>query len=163
MSKFQKYFTNLGIDVQKVLELEKFTGCSYVGQFPGARMDASEDIDFRDCAVDVFYQPNPNRELGHSNYFSIRAGNGTAYVANAAYVTHLEFYGIVDHDGSILYARYQHDFRYTHDGEFGVDGGWWFKNEDTGLWGMNGRVLGSKTGFPKMVTIRVKDWELVEV
>jgi hypothetical protein len=163
MSKFQKYFTNLGIDVQKVLELDEFSGCSYVGQFPGGRRKDNGSIDFRDSAVDVFYQPNPDRSLGHTNYFSVFNHQGSVYIANAEYVTDVLLNGIIDSEGDILYARYQHDFRYTFDKKCGVDGGWWLKWED-GLWAMAARTIGSVDGsLPKWVNIRVKDGILSEV
>ncbi len=160
MSKFQKYFTNLGVDVAKVLEMEKFSRCFHIGQFPGGRRKANGDIEFRDEAVDVFYQPNPDRSLGHSNYFSVFNHQGSVYITNAEYVTDVLLSGIIDSEGDILYARYQHDFRYTFDKKCGVDGGWWAKDED-GLWSMYGRTIGSEDGsFPKWGNIRVKEDKL---
>lgn len=157
-SKFSKYFTDLGVDVGVILVSEKFAGCSYVGQFPGGHIDASAELKFRDAAVDVFYQPNPAPWHGH--YFSMFVNRDRIYIANADYVTMLMMYGIYDNGGNILYPRFQHDFRFTDDHEYGADGGWWFKDEDTGYWGMNCRTLGSSTAMPKTCRLSVVDGRL---
>lgn len=157
-SKFSKYFTNLGVDVDVILAAEKFA-CSYVGQFPGGRTDdVTGELKFRDAAVDVFYQPNP--APGHGHYFSMFVNRDRMYIANADYVTMLMMYGIYDNDGNILYPRFQHDFRFTDDHAYGADGGWWFKDEDTGYWGMNWRALGSSTAMPKTCRLSVVDGRL---
>lgn len=129
-----------------------------MGQFPGGHKTESGDIQFRDAAVDVFYQPNP--APGHGHYFSMFVNRDRIYIANADYVTELIMYGIVDDAGDILYARFQHDFRYTTDRKYGVDGGWWSKDSSTGMWGMNTRTIGSddvSDRFPTMVSLRVID------
>ncbi len=110
----------------------------------------------------MFLHWAPNVQLGHSNYFSVFiAPEGGAFIANAEYVTDLVLNGIVDSEGDILYARYQHDFRYTFDEAYGVDGGWWMKDQETGKWSMMGRTLGSRTGMPKFCNVIVKDGQLV--
>lgn len=158
-SKFSKYFTDLGVDVGVILVAEKFAGCSYVGQFPGGHIDdVTEELKFRDAAVDVFYQPNP--APGHGHYFSSFVNRGRIYIANADYVTMLMMHGIYDNAGNILYPRFQHDFRFTDDNEFGADGGWWFKDEDSGYWGMNCRTLGSSAEMPKTCRLTVVDGRL---
>jgi hypothetical protein len=163
INKLTPYFTPLGIDVSKVPFHDGFAGSIYVGQFPHAGKDRHGELHFLDYAVDVFYQPNPKTELGHSHYFSVYTRPGHSYVSDASYVTDLRLGGVIDSVGNILYARFQHDFRYTHDSNAGVDGGWWMKDEDNGSWSMWGRTIGGKDGtFPKMVPLRVVDGKLVQ-
>ena len=155
-NKFTPYFTNLGINVPAVLE--KYEGCTYVGQFPPKSRGG-----FGDRAVDVFYQPTPDVLKGHTHYFCIFVNDdGTAYIANAAHVLDLDLTGVVDTAGNIIYARFQHDFRWTVDGEYGVDGGSWTQNYETNRWNMWGRTMG-KTKLPKMISLRVVDDKIVVV
>lgn len=152
IDKLKPYFTPLGIDVQAVLE--KYPDSMYVGQFPHAGKDRSGELVFFDRAVDVFYNPKPDIESGHTNYFTVYVRDGHAYISDASYVTDILLSGIVDDDGDIMYARYQHDFRYTKDQKYGVDGGGWIKSKDG--WYMMGRMLGGVDGrFPKGVSLRV--------
>jgi len=161
INKLSPYFTPLGIDVSKVPFHDGFAGSIYVGQFPHAGMDRHGELHFMDYAVDVFYQPNPKTELGHSHYFSVYTRLGHCYVSDASYVTDLRLNGVVDSVGDILYARYQHDFRYTHDSNAGVDGGGWVKND--GVWSMWGRTIGGKDEtFPQTVWLRVVDGKLMQ-
>lgn len=162
LDKLTPYFTPLGIDVSKVPFHDGFAGSVYVGQFPHAGKNRHGELTFLDRAVDVFYQANPKTELGHKNYFAVYVRDGHSYVSDASYVTNLRLSGVVDPDGNILYARFQHDFRYTNDGNAGVDGGAWIEGKD-GVWSMWGRGLGGKDGsFPRMVTLRVIDGKLVQ-
>jgi hypothetical protein len=161
INKLTPYFTPLGIDVSKVPFHDGFAGSIYVGQFPYAGKNRQGELTFLDYPVDVFYQPNPKVELGHSHYFSVYTRHGHSYVSDASYVTDLRLNGVVDSTGNILYARFQHDFRYTNDGNAGVDGGGWMKDGD--VWSMWGRTIGDKDGnFPKMVLLRVVDGKLVQ-
>lgn len=157
-SKLSPYFENLGINIDSVLN--HYPSARHVGQFA---LKTRED--YTDFAVDVFYQPNPNRELGYDNYFAIYKKDGKAYITSAAGIRDMVFSGVADCDGNVLYARYRHDFRSTKDGDIMVDGGMWLKCHDPGplfnKYYMMGRTLGSVRILP--MSLIVVDGHVFEV
>lgn len=134
--KFLKRFTNLGISVDAVIK--KFPTSRYVGQFPLKARGG----DMTDFAADVFYEPNPDVELGHSNYFAVYRTADGAFITNASHVETLILLVYADSDGDFIYARYQHDFRPFDDNY--VDGGAWLDVPGApGMKSMMGRLLGN--------------------
>lgn len=71
--------------------------------------------------VDVFYQPNPNVELGHKHYFGMFVRDDTAFICDASSAFEEPMTGVVCEDGEVLVSRYRHDYRTK--GDRMVDGG----------------------------------------
>lgn len=144
------HFTSTGIKVDVVLH--HYPSFQYIGQF--ALKTRSDHTDF---PVDVFYEPNPDLEQGHSHYVAVYVQDGKAMITNASSITDMVFTGIYCDDGSVIYPRYQHDFRYFNDNRHFCDGGWWIKSyepESHGKWSMQTR-WGSN--FGKLLTLAVID------
>lgn len=156
---FTKYFTSTGVDVHAVLV--KYHTAKYVGQFP------LRDIrgEFTDFHADVFYEPNPNKELGHSNYFAIYSRGDSAYITGAAHVEKLLLAVYEDKEGDLIYSRFQHDFRQfeSKTGKIMIDGGWWMPIEDSDMFSMNGRTLWDGGPFPIGKSVIVRDGEFYEM
>jgi hypothetical protein len=154
--KFAPRFPSLGINVDGVLA--KFPTVKYVGQFP-LRNKSGE---FTDFAADVFYEPNPNLELGHSNYFSVYRTSDGVYITKADHVETLLLNVYTDTDGNFIYPRFQHDFR-GFDGNH-IDGGAWIEsNEKPGMKEMYGRFIGDMAKCRIRQTAIVKDGEFYSI
>lgn len=72
----------------------------------------------------VFYQADPNLELGHSHYMGLyRHGvSGVPYVTNAELILEREYPAVPLEDGTFIVSRYRHDYQTGPRGEM-VDGG----------------------------------------
>lgn len=83
--------------------------------------------------MDVFYQANPNLDLGHSNYmglFAVPKGNPALpeteadwYVTNAKGIAEATFPAIQLEDGRFIVSRYRHDFVRDEATDAFIDGG----------------------------------------
>ena len=71
--------------------------------------------------IEVFYQENPNTELGHSHYMGFFQRNNRAYVTNALSIVDAEFPALQLDDGTFLVSRYRHNF--ASNGKDFIDGG----------------------------------------
>lgn len=73
--------------------------------------------------VDVFYQPDPDVQKGHSHYFGIYR----SYSANTWMICNAEtafcdpLYGVCCDTGEVIISRFRHD--YVTRGNYMVDGG----------------------------------------
>lgn len=159
-SLFTKNFTSTGIGVGAVLK--KYNTAQYVGQFPLKTRDGN----FTDFHAEVFYEPNPNRELGHSNYFAIYSQMGGVYIIGAEHVEKLVLSVYTDSEGDLIYSRYQHDFRSfkSSTGEISIDGGYWVPiAEYEGHYQMIGRTLWDAGPCPRGLSVVVRDGEFYEI
>jgi hypothetical protein len=124
---------------------EHYPGSKYVGEFcirqPGGSWSESP--------VAVFYQPNPNRDLGHTNYFGLIRRGSSVYIMNALSAAEEPFEGILYRD-EVIYSRFRHDFRSSSDGRVFVDGG-----RDYLRWGGEGMAEG------KIVRLQIVGSELM--
>ena len=60
--------------------------------------------------VDVFYQPDPNKELGHSHYFGMFRQDDEVMITNAESCFSEPLTGAVCDDGEVIVSRYRHDY-----------------------------------------------------
>jgi hypothetical protein len=118
--------------------LEKHPGSSYVGQCPLKQTNGQ----MTDWVADIFYDPNPNKELGHGHYFAIYFMNGKSYITGAEHVESLRFTGTYDNNGNIVFPLFRHDFRYFNNTSCFCDGSHWTENDD-GTISMNHTRWGS--------------------
>lgn len=157
-SLFVKNFTSTGVDVGAVLT--KYPTAQHVGQFPLKLRGG-----FSDFHAEVFYEPNPKIELGHSNYFAIYTPMGGVYIIGAEHVEKLVLSVYTDSEGDFIYSRFQHDFRSfkTSAGEVSIDGGWWTQGEYGDHFQMIGRTLWDGGPCPRGMSVVVRDGEFYEV
>ena len=72
--------------------------------------------------VDVFYQPNPDRSKGHSNYFGMYSAPGIGpMITNAENAFSEPITGLLTDDGEVIVSRYRHD--YVQKGLYMIGGG----------------------------------------
>lgn len=76
---------------------------------------------WNESPVDVFYQPNPDRSKGHTNYFGMFVRDGQLFITNAESAFSEPLMGVMCEDGEVLVSRYRHDC-VIKDGAM-VDGG----------------------------------------
>jgi hypothetical protein len=93
----------------------------YAAKYMGYWCTKSSRGGWNERPVDVFYQPNPNVELGHKHYFGMFVQNETPYICDASSAFAEPIGGIVCEDGEVIVSRYRHD--YVTKGDRMVDGG----------------------------------------
>lgn len=81
----------------------------------------------------IFYNPEPDAEKGHSNYFGLirvppsiyvpDSVHDTIYITNADFVKDVEIPCIITPAGEILYSCYRDNYEISSCGDYFVDGG----------------------------------------
>ncbi len=99
----------------KVIE-EKYSA-KYMGPWCTKRLNGN----WNERPVDVFYQPNPDIEKGHKNYFGMFVQDGTVWITDATSAFSDTITGIICEDGEVIVSRYRHDY-VEKDGRM-IDGG----------------------------------------
>lgn len=59
--------------------------------------------------VDIFYQPEPDHEKGHTNYFGMFHRNGHVMITDGESAFSVPITGIATDTGEVLVSRYRHD------------------------------------------------------
>ena len=118
----EKYFTKptegFHFSEKGLKTVQDHYGGTYVGYFCTKRPDGS----WNETPVDVFYQPNPDRSKGHTNYFGMyRSHDDHAMITNAESAFSEPITGVLTDDGEVIVSRYRHD--YVTKGNKMVDGG----------------------------------------
>jgi hypothetical protein len=103
------YIDRPRLDPGSILSIEEQYGATYMGPFCLYRNAAWTE------AVDIYYQPNPNTALGHTNYFGIFRRNDTTYITEGSSAFRDGLVGAVcepDPDGNIevLVSRDRNDY-----------------------------------------------------
>lgn len=106
------YFKASGIK-----QIEEKYGAKYMGYW----CTKSARGGWNEQPVDVFYQPNPNVELGHKHYFGMFVQNETPYICDASSAFGEPIYGMPCEDGEVIVSRYCHN--YVTKGDRMIDGG----------------------------------------
>lgn len=114
----------MAIDIKKA---EALYGARYIGLYdiPNKRRDGTAFIREH---VEVFYQPNPKVELGHTHYFGLITRHdytgmltGELWICNAAGILDAKYNAHRFEDGTIICSRFRHDY-VARDGVM-LDGG----------------------------------------
>lgn len=103
---------------RKQIELvEEKYGARYIGYWTVRNKKGN----WTEEPVDCFYNPDPNLDRGHSNYFGMFTMDGNVYIVNAESAFETPITGILLESGECLVSRHRHDF-VEKDGCF-IDGG----------------------------------------
>lgn len=76
---------------------------------------------WNETPVDVFYQPNPDAEKGHTHYFGMFFQGPRCWITDATSAFSEPMTGIICEDGEVIVSRYRHD--YVQKGDRMIDGG----------------------------------------
>lgn len=96
------HFTAEGIKT-----IEDLKGAKYIGYWCTKRPKGG----WNEMPVDVFYVENPDRSLGHSNYFGMfRTHDNQVMITNAESCFSEPLVGSVCDDGEVIVSRYRHDY-----------------------------------------------------
>lgn len=106
------------LNEDSIKKVEKIRNATYMGYWCTKRLDGET---WNEKPVDVFYQPNPDTEKGHSNYFGLLFKNGNLFITDAATAFVEPLVGIKTDDGEVIVSRYRHDC--VNKGEHMIDGG----------------------------------------
>lgn len=107
-----EYYIDMGregyhFSSDNIAKIENLKNATFIGSFCTKRLFE----DYNDVPVDVFYNPNPNKELGHSHYFGMfRTMDGQVMITNAESCFSEPLTGAVCDDGEVIISRYRHDF-----------------------------------------------------
>ena len=94
----------------------------YESRYMGFWCTKRPDGNWNEQPVEVFYQPNPDIEAGHSYYFGLFTDSiGRAMITNAESAFSEPMTGVICEDGEVLVSRYRHDYRTK--GDRMIDGG----------------------------------------
>ena len=98
---------------------EKFGG-TFIGDFCVKTKSGM----WSEFPVAIFYQPNPDTSLGHTNYFGIvRLDSDHINIMKGDSAFEDPITGIIADDGEIIFSRYRHNFVTSSDKSVWVDGG----------------------------------------
>jgi hypothetical protein len=106
------WITNEGVSV-----VEEKYGAKYMGVW----CTKNKLGQWNEQPVDVFYQPNPDKSKGHTNYFGLFTKNGTLYICDASSAFSEPIYGLLTDEDEVLVSRCRHDYRCKN--EYMIDGG----------------------------------------
>lgn len=100
-----------------ISECEKRYKATYLGYFALKTKTGN----WSERPVEVFYQPNPDHEAGHSHYFGLFTDDTGLYITNAISAFEEPMTGMVTRSGEIIISKYTHDYRQV--GDQSIDGG----------------------------------------
>ena len=100
-----------------IRKIEEMKSATYMGYWATKNPHGG----WNETPVDVFYVENPDRSLGHSNYFGMFVQGGKVYINNAESAFSEPIAGIHTRDGTAIVSRYRHD--YVERGGCMIDGG----------------------------------------
>lgn len=101
-----------------ILKVEDMYKAHYMGFWCTKRLDGS----WNERPVEVFYQPNPDVEKGHSHYFGLFFDHlDRVMITNAETAFSEPMTGVICEDGEVLISHYCHDYRTK--GDRMIDGG----------------------------------------
>lgn len=95
----------------------------YGGSFIGDFCIKYPNGNWSDEPVAIFYQPNPNFELGHSHYYGIFVHKKAIHICNAESAFSEPITAAIASDGEVIFSRYRHDHVTSYDGSVFIDGG----------------------------------------
>lgn len=101
-----------------IKSVEELRNAKYMGYWCTKRLDGKT---WNEKPVDVFYQPNPDTKMGHSNYFGLFFRDGGVFITDGASAFSEPIAGVKTDDGEVIVSRYRHD--YVEKGEYMIDGG----------------------------------------
>jgi len=90
-----------------IKKVEDLRNAKYMGYWCTKRTDGKS---WNESPVDVFYQPNPDIEAGHSNYFGLYMRDGNLFITDAASAFSEPIVGSICEDGEVIVSRYRHDY-----------------------------------------------------
>ena len=106
------WFSNENIKV-----IEHKYGARYMGYWAKKTSNGN----WTEQPVDVFYQPNPKTELGHTHYFGMFRHDGETMITAADSCFKDPITGVLGYNGEVFVSRYRHDSNGGADGF--IDGG----------------------------------------
>lgn len=106
------YFTAAGVK-----KIEEMRNATYMGYWCGKTKEGG----WAERPLDVFYQPDPDVEKGHTNYFGLIVKGGQVLITDASSCFSEPMSGVLEND-TIYVSRYRHDFVQTPGGKI-IDGG----------------------------------------
>lgn len=105
----------LGAD--SISRVEEKYGAKYMGYWCTRRPGGG----WNEQPVDVFYQPNPDTDKGHTHYFGMFYRSDVLYITEASTAFCEPIAGIPTDDGEVIVSRYRHNY-VEKDGRM-IDGG----------------------------------------
>lgn len=124
-------------------KVEAKYNAKFVGQFCLKTVSGS----WGESPADIYYVQNPDRSLGHSNYFGLITQRGGVYITRGDAAVAENITAIVADDGEILYSKFRHDYNVSKDKSVWIDGGRDY----------------TRSGGEKFVTLKIVDGEFYQL
>ena len=102
---------------ESISDIEDHYSAKYMGPWSIRDIDGN----WTSIPVDVFYQPDPKKDLGHTNYFGMYRDPYGVKITKADSAFLEPIVGILTDDGEVIVSRYRHD--YVSKGGYMIDGG----------------------------------------
>lgn len=102
---------------EQIRVLEKHHQARYLGFWCVKQRDGT----WSDTPVDVFYQPDPDLDIGHAHYFGVFLYENEPMIINADSAFSEPMTGVLLNTGEVLISRFRHDLQ-SRQG-IGIDGG----------------------------------------
>ncbi len=99
----------------------RFLSERYQARYLGCWCVKQRDGSWSDVPVDVFYQPKPNLDLGHTNYFGVFLYEQHTMMIAADSAFSEPMTGVLLKSGEVLVSRFRHDYQCKQG--IGIDGG----------------------------------------
>lgn len=121
MDTYIKDFGRISIQPINIDKIEQRYGGKYVGDF----CLKDKYGNWIDTPFAIFYQPNPNFSLNHTNYFAIKVNylTGQMIITKGDSAFSIAIPGLIANNGEIIYSRYKHDYVTSTDKSVWIDGG----------------------------------------
>ena len=94
----------------------------YNAKYMGSWALRTRDGAWAEVPSAIFYVENPDRSLGHTNYFGLFTRGSSTYITkgDSAFT---DLTGVLAKDGEVVISRYRHDYRGSSDDSVWIDGG----------------------------------------
>ena len=113
-------FGNTSLQPINVEVIEEKYNAVYIGDFCLKTTDGG----WSEFPIAIFYQPNPDIEAGHTNYFGIFVNeHHQIIITNGESAFSEPINGLITDNGTVIYSRYRHDYVTSKNGELFIDGG----------------------------------------
>jgi hypothetical protein len=89
-----------------IAELEKHYNSKYIGPWCAKNRDGC----WQETPLEVFYQANPDRSKGHTNFLGLFTREGKLFVTNAESAFSEPITGVLCADGEVIVSRFRRDF-----------------------------------------------------
>lgn len=107
-----------GVDEAFIAKVEDQYQCHYVTEWPGIKADGQPAKNPK-----LLFWCDKTHPESKSNWMGMYESEPYYYVCNGDSASRFPIWCVVSNDKQVLFSKYRHDFRSSHDGSVAIDGG----------------------------------------